>query len=502
MQRDMGLDSAGASEAGTAPSGSDLFQKRVRGAALCGIALATLVGCLLRIVMAQGDLWLDEAWSLKLVAGISSPWAVFWEISHDNNHFLNSLWLAWLGPDEPAWAYRLPALAFGTSAIPLAAVIGWRSGRMGGLVAAWLAALSMPLVIYGSEARGYAGLIAFALVAIAAFEPAIEELVKGQKRGRAAWLLGLSIGFGTLCHLTMLAALAVLGLAAVLRLRRSGRPTRSTLDLTVTVFGPSLLCLLPAMTAIAAGVVHRGGFEYGGVVPFTISHFAAGFGGMLRSVLGLPILVPVSLVLPLAGLLMMVALLVGIDPLLRSLGFAALVVLPAGMAAAGLPNLLFPRYFLVPGVVLLLIEADLVSRLWDYGSRQSRVVAALLLGVTTVGQVTADLSALRLGRGASGEVLSIMTGEGRPTYASNDRFRSETVAAVAARRRHIALTYVSVDTFCTDVPDWYIVTGGEAAAPPSLTVGPSPCPVSFAKRATFPVSALSGMRWVLYRRSS
>ncbi len=40
--------------------------------------MATLVGCLLRIVMAQGDLWLDEAWSLKLVSGISTPWAVFW----------------------------------------------------------------------------------------------------------------------------------------------------------------------------------------------------------------------------------------------------------------------------------------------------------------------------------------------------------------------------------------------------------------------------------------
>ena len=79
--------------------------------------------------MAQGDLWLDEAWSLKLVADISSPWAVFWAISHDNNHFLNSFWLSWLGPEAPAWAYRLPSVVFGTLAVPLAAWIGWRRGR-------------------------------------------------------------------------------------------------------------------------------------------------------------------------------------------------------------------------------------------------------------------------------------------------------------------------------------------------------------------------------------
>ena len=152
-----GAQSGGLSTPSSAPVGGTRCIPR---GALCGIAAATLVGSLLRIMMARGDLWLDEAWSLKLVAGISSPWAVFWEISHDNNHFLNSLWLAWLGPDEPAWAYRIPALVLGTLAIPLAAVIGWRRGRAGAVVAAWFVALSMPLVIYGSEARGYAGLVA------------------------------------------------------------------------------------------------------------------------------------------------------------------------------------------------------------------------------------------------------------------------------------------------------------------------------------------------------
>ena len=504
MQSGIGLAGAGVGEAATVLE-IDVRTRRLHAAALWGIVAATVAGSLLRIVMAQGDLWLDEAWSLKLVAGISSPWAVFWEISHDNNHFLNSFWLSWLGPEAPAWAYRMPSVVFGTLAIPLAAGIGWRRGRAGAVVAAWFVALSMPLVIYGSEARGYAGLVASLLVAIASFEPAFDDVVAGQTpgRSRATWILGLSIGFGTLCHLTMLAAPAVLGLAAALRLKSSGRPLRICIDLTTTLLGPSLVCLLPAMAAIVAGIAYRGGFEYGGVMPFTTSDFIGGFGGILRLTLGFPDLLPTVVVFLVASALILVAFLVdGIDPLLRSVGIAGLVVLPAGMAAAHLPNLIFPRYFLVPGLVILLIEADLIGRLWDRASRRSRFLAASLLCATTLGQAAADLSAVVAGRGASGEALSIMAREGRPVYSSDSRFKSETVAEVAARRQHIALTYVAADEFCSDVPDWYIVTNGEAAAPLSLTINQGSCLVAFAKRATFPASALSGMRWILYRRSS
>ena len=503
MQTDLRLASAGASEARTA-SGVNVCMRRIHGAALCGIVAATVVGCLLRIVMAQGDLWLDEAWSLKLVAGISSPWAVFWEISHDNNHFLNSFWLSWLGPEAPAWAYRVPSVVFGTLAIPIAAGIGWRRGRVGAVVAAWFVALSMPLVIYGSEARGYAGLVACSLVAIASFEPAFDGLMVGQTPGRsqATWILGLSIGIGTLCHLTMLATLAIPGLTAALRLKSSGRNLGTCIDLTTTLFGPSLLCLLPAMAAILAGLVYRGGFETGDVVTFTISDFGAGFGGMLRCMLGLPRVVPTSLVFFVATALVVVAFTVdGIAPLLRSLGFAGLIVLPAGMAFAHLPNLEFPRYFLVPGLVSLLIEADLVGRLWGRGSTIPCVAAISLLCATTIGQAAADLSAVVAGRGASGEALSIMAQDGRAAYSSDSQFKSATVAEVAARRQHIALTYVSADRFCSDVPDWYIVTDGEAEAPSLISLGQGSCSVPFAKRATFPASELSGMRWILYRRS-
>lgn len=111
---------------------------------ICAGALA------LRVAGAQGDLWLDEIWSLAHVDG-GSPIDVFTSIHHDNNHHLNSLWLVLVGSHQPPMLYRVPAVAAGTATVLLLA-----SMRPGGRVAAVLAASSSFLVHYDSEARGYA----------------------------------------------------------------------------------------------------------------------------------------------------------------------------------------------------------------------------------------------------------------------------------------------------------------------------------------------------------
>ena len=57
-------------------------------ASLLGI---TLLGLALRIAAAQGDYWLDEAWSALFAREAATPGRVFFAINHDNNHFLNKL---------------------------------------------------------------------------------------------------------------------------------------------------------------------------------------------------------------------------------------------------------------------------------------------------------------------------------------------------------------------------------------------------------------------------
>ena len=59
--------------------------------AALGIALA------LRLAMARGGLWLDEAWSVAMAHEAANPIAVITGIHHDNNHPLNSWWLQLVG---------------------------------------------------------------------------------------------------------------------------------------------------------------------------------------------------------------------------------------------------------------------------------------------------------------------------------------------------------------------------------------------------------------------
>ena len=104
--------------------------------AVIGIAAATLLGALLRLVNLPRDFWLDEVWSWGLAAELDGLGGVFTAIHHSNNHHLPTLWMLVLGPDAPVWAYRLPSYLAGVATIPLAAALAWRCSRRAALVAA------------------------------------------------------------------------------------------------------------------------------------------------------------------------------------------------------------------------------------------------------------------------------------------------------------------------------------------------------------------------------
>ena len=84
----------------------------------------------------------------------------------DNNHLLNTLWIYAVG-DRPTWfAYRLFSILTGSAAIAATGLALRRVGRVESLVAAVLVAASYPMIVYSSEARGYAPAVFFAATAI------------------------------------------------------------------------------------------------------------------------------------------------------------------------------------------------------------------------------------------------------------------------------------------------------------------------------------------------
>ena len=476
--------------------------------AVVTVGIFVVVGFGLRLLAARHDLWLDEIWSIDLVQGLSSPDQVFWRISHDNNHFLNSLWLYGLGPDQEPSLYRMPAVVFGTLSVIVAAHIGLRRSLATAIAAAALVSTSALLVTYGSEARGYAGLILALLVAVDAFDRSIGLCSQGWSAQapadtiRQRCVLGAAIGLGALFHLTMVAALPLFGAASVLRRRGAGQPWGQAIGDTLTVLRPALILLVPAMGCVIGGIMARHGFEVGGATPFSAPHALDGIGTALRLASGLPETLPLWLVCCVCGLGIGLASVVWLDPTRRWLVICGTVLLPCGLLALQLPNLEFPRYFLIPATIFTLVMADAIGALWDQGSHWSRLAAGALLAAILLGQTPSLNTLITVGRGSYTAVVERMASGETATYASDARFRVQTVIDFVAAHRHRSVAYIGPDAFCSTRPRWYIAT--DDAAPRSadrIDLGPEACRASFDKIATYPTSALSGMAWTLYRRS-
>ena len=155
------------------------------------VAGSALVGLALRLAAARRGLWTDEAWSAIYAAQARDPIGVFLRINHDNNHHLNSLWLQAIGLGAPPLLARAPSIVAGSLGVVVAAMLAGRRSRAAGLVAALLFAVSPILVIYGSEARGYATMLLAALLTLLIVDGAVD----GRPVRRARWwLAALALG--------------------------------------------------------------------------------------------------------------------------------------------------------------------------------------------------------------------------------------------------------------------------------------------------------------------
>ena len=137
-----------------------------RGVFVAICATLVVAGAVLRVLAAQDELWLDELWSFRLVHTLTEPAGIFTRLHHDNNHHLNSLYL-WFVTGSPVWIrYRLHVVAAGIVTLVVAAVLARREGgRAQAFGVTLLLSGSFLMVLYGSEARGYALAVCFAFSA-------------------------------------------------------------------------------------------------------------------------------------------------------------------------------------------------------------------------------------------------------------------------------------------------------------------------------------------------
>jgi hypothetical protein len=469
------------------------------------LAVLIALGVLLRVACARGDLWVDEIWTLELVAPLRDGFAVFRDISHDNNHFLNSLWMYLLGQDAPPLLYRLPSILFGGLSILVAGRIGARQSPAAGLVAAFLVAFAFPFVNYGSEARGYGALILAMLVAYDALDRALPLLGRPESRTeltRLGWIMGAAAGFGAFSHLEMflgMATLALAGLAGAVAFgANTGRAAR--LGAAARLFVPSALLMLPAVAAVAAGMA-RHGVTIGALTHFD-GGFATGYGGLVAALAGLPAATPGWLALALAlGLLVLAAVAGWLTRAQALFAFVSLVAVPALIFLADPPNQQYPRYYLVFGALLAPLAAAAAAGLWTRPWGRPAVVAGAALFL--LGQA-GPLSALaRHGRGEVSPLVALMAQAKTPSYASQIKRSPQYVVDYYARRAGIVLTRTPMPFDCGQVPDFYLVGVplDFAIAEEKTALGTERCRTDYVAVADAPGSALSGMHWRLFHRA-
>lgn len=464
---------------------------------LPAILVLTVLGAALRIAAARGPLWLDEIWTFRVLEHVRAIRDVFLALPYDTNHPLTSAWLALVGPGAPPLVIRAEAILCGILSIPAAMALGARHGRLEALALGTIVALDQAFVQFGSEARGYAGLVLAILVACAAMERFLETRARGALAGFTA-----AIVFGTFSHLLMIEATAVLCAAGLLRMV-TGAPRGTRLFGSIALLAAALLGTLPALVCLTASLA-TGPMHTGLATPFSWRDVGEGLGRLIRAEAGLrdgPLDATGKVALLAGAALAALGGLVAL-PFERRLVPAFAIALPLLCAAMRLPNAQYPRFHLVAGVGLALLAAAVWARAWTRGGAR-RIAAALVALAFLVGQGAALARFLAVGRGDPPRAVALM---GKGSFLAVPRIQAGETAAVVrwfAATAHTDLRAVDPDAACTTPPDWLVVVSLPFEAAPAegeRTIAQAACSLRFAWRASLPAYGLSGFRWTLYRR--
>ena len=366
-----------------------------RDTALRWLVGIIVVGLVLRLAVTRG-IWLDEAISVyQANLGLGEMFEnLFYGDRHPPLHHL-SLWLTVHVLGDGELAVRLPSLIAGTLVIPALYELGRELyDRRTGLIAAAFGAASPLLIWYAQEARMYAFVTLFGLLAL------LTQLRVVRKPSTANWALYMlataallwSHYFGVL----LVAVQQLIFVGLLIQRRRAGEPSK-----TLWIgFGYSLVVLflqLVVLVAFAAGQFDSTKAAAGSPVgTYDSLSFYAVVANMAWALWGYHSDGITELLAALWPLFLLVSLL-----LLGRGGSRQTIVL--GVAAISPIVLLFlvslvdrglfeVRYFLVAVPLLLLLVARLVTG-WIRNPRRRAlvaggVIATLLLGL--VDQQTSD----------------------------------------------------------------------------------------------------------------
>ena len=362
----------------------------------------------------MNDLWMDEIWSVELIRELHSALGVFTQTHHDNNHYLNSLFIYFLGQHGNWAGYRVLSEIAGIGTIILAWFIGARRDRSTAFFSMFLVSFSYVAVLYSSEARGYGPLVFFCFLCFLILQSFFER-----PRWYLAMLFAVSAVLGFTSHLTFMIFLSASLIWFWVRLARSNfSPAR--------IFGWTLgFYTIPFVYLGALYLVDIRYLQIGGGTPIGV---LGGYGATLAWVFGGP---NASWWQRVTGAITAIGLLAGLfivikqrsDEWIFFLGVAAIIPLSMPLFEHG--TLHYVRYFIVAFAFMLLLLARVLTWLW-----RSRVMGKIACGLVCLLFIALNgqdiRSLFKYGRGQLGDAVRFMAENSKEqpiTFGGEQDFR-------------------------------------------------------------------------------
>jgi len=459
-----------------------------------------VLGGVLRLVAAQGDLWLDEVASITAARELTSPLGVF-SLARDNNHHLNTLWLYFARDFGGSLAPRLLSIATGTATIALAALAFPARRPWARIIAALLVATSFPLLTYASEARGYAPMVCWGFAALVLLRRALAE--HGYP---AAIVFGVVCVLGFLSHLSfaMFYVALVVSSCHTVATRRLGmaRSASALWRLHALPFAFLLVFYSVSLRDIAVlGAPPRSLF---GTI-FEVAALVLGWPVSSEWLLAAAVVVAV-----LFGIALVSERRAGSGLCVFHLFAIALV--PAALILLRPPDFAYPRYFIAPLAALLLLIASLLGR-WISRGGAARIFSLGICAALLIGNMAEIPRFLGPQRGSYRDAVATMrearatdttdatSTTGRIRYGSDHPYRNGTMVAFYAAESpsDIAFEYKDkAEWKSAGPPAWYL-RHSFARAPEVNRYHLLRERYLYRFVDHYPYYGLSGWHWMLYR---
>jgi len=447
---------------------------------------------LLIVAAASGDLWLDEIWSLGFALDSNSVSDVFSRFKHDNNHVLNTLYLYLVAHSDDFMVFRTLSVLSGIASLWLLTwIAGHERRKTEAMLVLIMAGSSYPLLLYFSEARGYALAILMSLIAYIATQKFHESLSKA-----AMFTFWLASFIGIMAHATFVMITFGLIISDVFSKKSNVRTSEKS----------RLFSLLPHLPVIAFFAwwynFYLVDMEIGGGPVFSVSLV---LGQISTYLLGLP---DSDSGYMMASIIFLLLLAAGLRRLCLNsqnwLTFAGILVIsPLAMLIISRPPFLYFRYFLLIFPFFYLMLAYLVADSWRRRP-ELRFLLVLLAAAMLIGHWQRNFSLLIHGRGNYSAAISHILSNCRefPVYVGSDHdFRNPTLIEYYSRRgkSHGALQYVMARDWQQTPPEYFI---GHSRTP---IKNPVPLHIlagigEFELTAYWPSAPVSGFNWYVYRR--